>query len=110
MRLPVLAVTDHRSRGVNVVDAGGLSLEMNLTTFRDSSGDEVLHHFLLAVDSNAPPREIGHGNAMALPLEPQLYAVVYQPLTVQALRKPKLTQQVHGAVLQHTGPDALLHV
>ena len=77
---------------------------------RDTSRDEVLDDLLLAVDRDAPAREVGERDPVPAPFETQLDAVMDDALAVETLRHADLRQQVDGSLLEHARPDALLDV
>jgi hypothetical protein len=47
---------------------------------------------------------------VALAAEAQLDAMVHEPLPLEALAHAHLDQEVDGALLEHAGADAALHV
>ena len=110
VRDALVQVADARPLGIQVVHRDVSRLEQERPFRREASGDEVLHDFLLAVDRDAPAREVGERDPVPAPLEAQLDPVMNDALAVQALGHAHLGQQVDGSLLEHARPDALLDV
>ncbi len=93
------------------MEADLLDLEDDAPARLQPGANQVLDHLLLAVDRDrAPAAELAQGDAMAPPLEPQLEAVVDQPLAPQAVGYPGLREQIDRALLEDAGPHPLLDV
>ena len=102
---------DARAVGVGVLDGQRLRLEQQRAALRELEGDEVLADLGLGVDHHGPAAgEGGEVDAVALPVEAQLDAVVAQPLAVHALPGAGRAQHVDRALLQDPGALALLDV
>ncbi len=111
MVLAVLAVANLRLLGVKVVETDGFGLEDDLPARVEPGGDEVLDDLVLAVHRDRTPSgELVHVDAVALPTEPQLDAVMDHTLLLHTVTDTRLVQQVDRVLLQHARPDPLLDV
>src|SRR5215210_5308554 len=109
--LAILLIADGRLLRLEVFDADGFGFEDDLSARLEPGGDEVFHHLVLAVDRDrASPGELEQVDAVALPVEPQLDAVVDHPLPLHPVADARLVQQVDRALLQHARPDPVLYV
>jgi hypothetical protein len=54
--------------------------------------------------------EVRKINSMGAAAEAQIHSVVHQAFALQAFAHAGFLQQVHGALFEHTGAHALLHV
>lgn len=100
-----------RSIAARALHGEGLRLEEERPALLELKRDEVLAHLGLGVDHHGPPTgQSGKVDPVPPPVEPQLDAVVPQPLTVHALTGTRGPQHVHGPLLQDPGPLPMLHI
>src|SRR6185436_9758829 len=93
------------------VDGGRFGLEQDLPAGAQARRDQVLDHFLLAVDGDASSAgEVTQRDAVAPSLEAQLDAVVDHALAEESLTDAAAGEQVDRAMLQHSGAHAVLDV
>lgn len=72
-----------------------LSSTIDLAAGGEARRDEILHHFVLAVDGDAAPaREVGEVDAVAPALEAQLDAVMDESLALHALADAGLDEKI----------------
>ena len=94
-KLELLALAPEANRAVTPIDvvrASRRSTSNRMSAAAASRAlDQILHHFLLAVDGDgAPAGELGEVDAMAGAAEAQLDAVVNEPFPLQPLdRRPR---------------------
>ena len=105
----VLAKADARAR-LQIGKAHRFGLEQDLSPGVEVRVDEVLHHFVLAVDRHHLAGQVGQGDAMALAGKAQRQPVVDQPLAVQAVGEAELGHEIDRALFEQAGADALDHV
>lgn len=107
----LVAEADPRAVGARVLDGQRLRLEQQRAARFQLEGDQVLAHLGLRVDRHGPAAgEGGEVDAVTLPGEPQLDAVVPHPLPVHARPGPGGAQDVRRALLQDPGALALLDI
>ena len=84
--LAVVAVADARPLGLEVVHRDVGDLEVQRQPVVETRGDQVLDDLVLAVDHDAAAAgQLAQRDAVALAVEPQLDAVVDEPLALHAL-------------------------
>ena len=109
--LTVSGKADLGRAGVETVDAFGSRLEEDLSAGFEPGPDQVLDHFLLAVDRyRQPVGQVGEVDTVTAAVEAQFDPVVDGPLPLHPLTDADLLQQLGGAVLEHTCPDRRLQV
>ena len=109
-RVPLALVRELDLRRLRVHRHVG-DLEVQRQPGLQPRADQVLDDLLLAVDRDrAAAGQIAQRDPVALAAEPQLDAVVDQPLAVHPLAEPDLVHQVHRRLLEHARAHALLHV
>ena len=86
------------------------AFEAQVAAVCQTAGDEILHHFLLAIDGYALAREFYKWNAMPHAIEAQLDSAVLKPFAVEAFAYARVPQHLHAGVFQHAGADSLLAV
>ena len=86
------------------------AFEAQIAAVSQTAGDEILHHFLLAIDGYAFAREFHKWDAMPHPVQAQLDSAVLKPFAVEALAYARVPQHLHAHVFQHAGADPLLAV
>ena len=106
-----LAVVPHWLLGSKTIDADNLGLEFELPAGLAPGADEVLDDVVLIVDRDAPTcTEVAERDAVPLPFESQVNAVVYAALRLYALPVAVRAQQLDGPRLQHARSHAMLGV
>ena len=108
----VLAVADRRPVALEPVERRHLGLELDRRAVRDARGDQVLHHLLLAVDRHhLAGDQLGemHVDQLAV-AEADVDRLVDHAFAPQPLVEAELVHQVDGALLQHAGAHAILHI
>jgi hypothetical protein len=106
-----VAVADDRPIGVDVGDLQYLGLEQERLAGFPARVHQVLDDLLLAVHLHAPPaRQLGDGDAVALPHEAELQPFLGERLALEPLAHAHLDHQVDGPLLEQAGADALLDV
>jgi hypothetical protein len=107
----VVAKTDRGRRSVQSVQAHVAHFKANLTSGVEPRLYQILDYFLLGIHRDgASGREVLEIDAMPTATETQLDPVMYQPLLLQPRAHAAFHQQIHGALLQHAGSNALFHV
>ena len=101
-----------RGRAVSrVVDADVRHLEQQRCAGRAPRLDQIAHHLVLSVDRDrAAACQRGEVDAVPGTGECDVDAVVTHALAPKPLAHAGLCEQVHGALLEHAGPDAFDHV
>jgi len=102
--------TDRRPIGVEVVQGGAGGLEQQRPPGVQPGDDEILHQLVLAVDGDLATGQLGQRDALPHSVEEQLETMVDHPLAEQPVGEVDLGEQLDGAVFEHSGPDAPLHV
>jgi hypothetical protein len=93
------------------VDAGVGYFEVDFAASGEPGVGEVFHYFMLRVDCDCfTAGEIREIYSMSAAAEAQVHSVVHQPFALQSIADAGFFQQVHGALFQNTGADALLHI
>ena len=111
VRLAVVLEANARRLAIEIVNADVTRLEQNLSAVMQARLDEIFHHLVLRVDRDrAPAGQLVHVDAVTLPVKTQLDAVMDQPFAAQALAHPRRVQQIHRALFEHAGADALFNV
>ena len=111
MRLSAVLEADARRLALEIVDADLTRLENNLPAVMQTRLNEILHHLVLRVNGDrAPSGQLVHVDAVTHPIKTQLDAVMDQPLAAHALSHSRRVQQIHRALFEHTGADALLNI
>ena len=77
---------------------------------RGARGHEIVHHPLLAVDPDGAAGQVLEVDPVTAAPEPQLDAMVDEPLPVQPLGQTGCTQQLHGPLFQDARAHALQDV
>ena len=109
-RVPLALVRELDLRRLRVHRHVG-DLEVQRQAGLQPRADQVLDDLLLAVDRDrAAAGEVAQRDPVALAAEPQLDAVVHEPLAMHPLAEADLVHQVHRRLLEHARAHALLHV
>ena len=86
-------------------------LEQDLAASREPGRYQVLDHLLLAVQGDrATGDQAFERDAVRLPAEPQLDAVVDESFLLQPVTQAGRDERVHRPLLEHASPDPLFHV
>src|SRR4029077_1275188 len=107
-----LAVADRPPVAIEPVEADDFGLEFDRCAIRDTRRDQILHDLLLAVDRHhLAGDQLGemHVNELAA-AEADVDRLVDHAFAPQPPVEPELGHQVDGALLQHAGAHAVLHV
>ena len=111
VRLAVVLKVNARRLAIEIVDANATRLEQNLSTGLQPRLNEIFHHFVLRVNGyGAPAGQLVHIDAVALPVKAQLDAVMDQSLTAHALAHARGVQQIHGALFEDAGANAIFDI
>jgi len=96
---------------LQVVNAESLGLEKRWFTGSGSGGHQILHHFVLRINSDGlSAGKIGEVDAMASAVESQLDSRMHQAFAFQSLTDARFHQQVDGSLLQYARADTLLDI
>ena len=106
----VATVRDARVVILDTVDGGCLGLEPDLATVRQSLLDQVLDHFLLAVDRDPSAGQAAEVDAVLLAGKAQLDAVVHETLADHPLAHAGRGEQVGRPLFEDAGADPALDV
>jgi hypothetical protein len=88
------------------IDALHRRVEEQRQSTREARRDQILDDLRLAVDDDrAPAGEVAERDAVPLAVELERDAVVNEPLALEPPPDPGVTEQVDGAVLEHSRPD-----
>ena len=108
--LAVVRKAQARRLGRDVVQRDAAHVEQDLPVGLDPRADQVLHHFLLAVDDDGAAGESGEIDAVTAAAEAQLDSMVREAFALQALADAGFDQKIDGALLQHAGAHTVLDV
>ena len=109
MALAGLLEMYRRNRALEILDAESGAVEPHVAAAGYSLGNQVFDDLMLAVDGYTfPTRELGHGNAVALPMEANLDAVVEESFPFEAVSHTGLPEHVHRALLEYARANAFL--
>jgi hypothetical protein len=109
-RFAIVAKSNLRCFGIEVVNSDTFSLKENLAFYSESRCDKVFHNFLLGIDRDTAPRQGIEIDAMPLPSETNLNAVMNQAFPLHSLANAHFHQKVDSALLQDAGSYSLLAV
>jgi len=108
---PLVRETNERLRGIKRVDADVLRLEVQRTRCFNTRVDQVSDDLVLAVDRDGlSGRELRHVDAVPSPVEADVDAFMAKPAALQPLIDTHSAEQIHGALFEHAGADAVNHV
>jgi hypothetical protein len=96
-KLVLLALVRETDRGAVFVDATNLArlgLEQDWRTGLEASLDQVLDHFLLAVDKDAPACQLLEIDTVALAAESQMNPAVFETFTVEPFPDAGISQEL----------------
>jgi hypothetical protein len=100
-----------RPLGFDRLHAYVLDLEQERQPGLDARRDQILDHFRLTVDDDrAASGQVAERDAVALAVELNVDAAVNDALRVHPCADPGLSKQLHRALLEHAGTDAVLDV
>src|ERR1700730_7286828 len=100
----VAAVRDARVIILDALDRRCFSLEPDLAAVRQALLDQVLDHFLLAIDGNAPTGQLAEVDAMLLAGEAQPDAVVRQALPLHAIAHAGRGEEIGRSLFEDARP------
>ena len=107
----LVPVADERPLGLEVVHRDACNLEVERTAGLETETDQVLDDLGLPVDDDrASVSEVAQRDAVPLARELQLDAAVHEALTLQALARAGLDEEVDDRLLEDAGADSCLDV
>jgi hypothetical protein len=93
------------------VNCGVAGLEENLPASAQTGVDQILHYFVLAVDSDrASAREFVHVDPMPASVEAQFDSVMHQAFAPHTVADARFVEQIHRTLLQNPRADSRFHV
>ncbi len=102
---------DARALGLERVHADIGDIEQHVAVRIVPCLDQIFDDLLLAIDGDgAAAGQVGEIDAVAAAAEAQFDAVMQQALAAQPLAHVRLHQQVHAALLEHAGSNAMLDI
>ena len=107
----LVAVGDPWPVGLEVVRCHVLDLEQKRIPGAEPCVNQILDDLGLPVDDDAPAAgQVTERDPVTLPGELEADPVVHQTVALQSLADSRSDEQIRDALLDHPGPDALLHV
>jgi hypothetical protein len=111
MSLTGLLESHGRIWALEILDTYICAVETHVAAVLYPLRDKVFYHLMLTIDGYTfAASQLGHGNAVALPMEAKLDAVVEQPFPFKAVSHTGLPEHVHRALLEYTRANAFLAI
>ena len=102
--------TNLRGRRVQIVNSDALGLKHNLSPRFQPRSDQVFNNFVLAIDSDGAPREIGEVDAVATSAKTQFHTTMDQTFSLHPLTDAHAGQKFDGTLFEHAGTDSPLTI
>ena len=106
----VVRKRDPRLVGRGIVQRDVAHAKQELTAGRLACLHQVLDDFMLGVDGNGLARQLAQVDAMTLPIEGQVEAVMQCAFGTHALAHAAVVEDVHRALFEHAGANGRLDV
>ena len=102
---------DARPRAVEIVDRGLLGLEQDRPVIGEPPGDQVLHHFLLAIDGDClAAGQLPEVEAVPMLADLDLDALMHEAFALEPRIEAGFPQGIDAALLEHAGAHPVLHI
>jgi hypothetical protein len=92
------------------MDTHIFSFEGNPSPSFEPRCNQIFDDFLLGIDRNRASCQLFEIDAMTASVEADFHAIMDQPFPLHSVAHTHFGQQIHGAVLQDSGSDALFTV